>query len=53
MRQGSDGREQEILRGLSFRAQAGKLSVIFGPSGGGKSTLIRLINRLEDPTSGR
>jgi putative ABC transport system ATP-binding protein len=53
VRRGSDGGEQEILRGLSFSAEAARLSVIVGPSGGGKSTLIRLVNRLEDPTSGR
>ncbi len=53
VRQDRDGREQEILRGLSFCAEAEKLSVIVGPSGGGKSTLLRLINRLEDPNSGR
>lgn len=53
VRSTSDGRTQEILRGLSFFAEGGRLSVIVGPSGGGKSTLIRLINRLEDPTSGR
>ena len=47
------GREKEILKGISLSAPSGELTVIVGPSGGGKSTLVRLVNRLEDPTSGR
>jgi putative ABC transport system ATP-binding protein len=52
-RLGSDGRPVEILQGISLVAAAERLTVIIGPSGGGKSTLIRLPNRLEDPDSGR
>jgi putative ABC transport system ATP-binding protein len=29
------------------------LTVLTGPSGGGKSTLLRLLNRLDEPTAGR
>jgi len=43
----------EILRDISFAAAPAEITVIIGPSGGGKSTLVRLINRLSDPTSGR
>jgi putative ABC transport system ATP-binding protein len=42
-----------ILDNVSFNACEGRITAIVGPSGGGKSSLIRLINRLEDPTSGR
>ncbi len=52
-RPGKDGRPVEILRGISLTAGAGELTVIIGPSGGGKSTLVRLCNRLEDPDGGR
>jgi len=52
-RSGRDGRDTAILHDVSFSALAGNITAIVGPSGGGKSTLIRLINRLNDPTSGR
>lgn len=52
-RPGTDGRPTEILQGVSLTARADRLTVIIGPSGGGKSTLVRLVNRLEDPDSGR
>jgi len=48
-----DGQSTEILRGLSMEVPAGELTVVVGPSGGGKSTLVRLLNRLEDPDDGR
>jgi ATP-binding cassette subfamily B protein len=40
------------LEGLSFRAEAGQLVALVGPSGAGKTTLTYLIPRLYDPTSG-
>jgi putative ABC transport system ATP-binding protein len=42
----------DILKGVTLTASSGELTVIIGPSGGGKSTLVRLINRLEDPDGG-
>jgi ABC-type polar amino acid transport system ATPase subunit len=42
-----------ILDGLSLRVHPKEVLVIIGPSGGGKSTLLRCINGLEDFTSGR
>lgn len=42
----------ELLRGVSLTARAGEITAVIGPSGGGKSTLIRLMNRLADPGSG-
>ncbi len=52
-RQDTSGQPVDILRGVSLEVPAGLLSVVVGPSGGGKSTLLRLLNRLEDPSSGR
>ncbi len=40
------------LRGVSLDIQRGDIVALIGPSGTGKSTLLRLINRLETPTSG-
>ncbi len=43
----------EVLRGISFAVKKGEAKVIIGPSGTGKSTLLRCINRLTEPDSGR
>lgn len=48
-----DGRTVEILRGVSMMVPVSELTAVVGPSGGGKSTLVRLLNRLEEPDSGR
>ncbi|MBI2353913.1 MAG: ATP-binding cassette domain-containing protein [Deltaproteobacteria bacterium] len=53
VRQGRDGEKAEILRDASFSARSGEITAIVGPSGGGKSSLIRLINRLNEPSSGK
>ncbi len=42
----------EILQDVSLTVPAGRLVVITGPNGGGKSTLARLIMGIEKPTSG-
>lgn len=47
------GKETAVLTEISFEARQGEVTTIVGPSGGGKSSLIRLINRLQDPTSGK
>ncbi|MCS7251622.1 MAG: amino acid ABC transporter ATP-binding protein [Anaerolineae bacterium] len=41
-----------VLRDITLDICQGEVVVIFGPSGGGKSTLIRTINRLEPVDSG-
>ncbi len=47
------GARSEGLIGVDFRARAGKTTAIVGPSGAGKTTLIRLALRLLDPQEGR
>jgi ABC-type polar amino acid transport system ATPase subunit len=42
----------EVIKGVSLPVRKGEHVVIFGPSGGGKSTLLRLMNLLEVPDSG-
>ena len=42
----------DVLRGLDLRVEPGRLVALVGPSGAGKTTIISLIARLYDPTSG-
>ena len=42
-----------VLRDINLKVMRGERIVICGPSGGGKSTLLRCVNRLEDWQSGR
>lgn len=44
--------EQAILQDVSFDVEPGSRIAILGPSGAGKTSLLRLLNRLVDPTSG-
>ncbi|XP_060080419.1 uncharacterized protein LOC132559811 [Ylistrum balloti] len=44
--------ETEVLKGISFTLEPGKVLALVGPSGGGKSTIVNLIERLYDPNSG-
>jgi ATP-binding cassette subfamily B protein len=44
--------EVEVLRHLSFSAQAGKIVALVGPSGAGKSTIAALLLRFYDPQQG-
>ncbi|KAI7815804.1 P-loop containing nucleoside triphosphate hydrolase protein [Gamsiella multidivaricata] len=41
------------LKSVSFRIPPGKKLALVGPSGGGKSTILRLLFRFYDPTRGR
>src|SRR6266699_1834356 len=43
---------QEVLKGLDFEVQPGEVFVIMGPSGSGKSVLLRHIIGLEIPDAG-
>ncbi|MBE1536395.1 ABC transporter ATP-binding protein [Actinomadura algeriensis] len=42
----------EVLRGIDLTLEPGTVTAIVGPSGGGKSTLVRLLPRFFDPTGG-
>lgn len=45
-------RRQQVLKGLEFDVQAGEVFVIMGPSGSGKSVLLRQLIGLEASDSG-
>jgi len=47
------GSERDVLRGVSFRIPAGSTVAVVGPTGSGKSTLVQLLLRLHDATSGQ
>lgn len=46
------GSEKETLKNISFNLKPGKTTAIIGGTGSGKSTILNLIPRLQDPTSG-
>ena len=43
----------EVLKGVSLEVEEGEVLVIIGPSGTGKSTLLRCVNLLTHPDRGR
>ncbi|MGN5883202.1 amino acid ABC transporter ATP-binding protein [Staphylococcus simulans] len=45
--------ENEVLKDIELEVKAGEVVAIIGPSGGGKSTLLRCINLLEKPDGGQ
>jgi ABC-type polar amino acid transport system ATPase subunit len=42
----------EVIKGVNVEVHRGEVIVVFGRSGSGKSTMLRCINFLEDPTDG-
>ena len=42
----------KVLKGISTEIKKGEVVVVIGASGSGKSTFLRCLNRLEEPTSG-
>lgn len=44
--------DREVLKGVSFEVPRGSRVALVGPSGAGKSTILSLIERFYDPTSG-
>ena len=45
--------ELKVLKGISEKVYKGEVLSIIGPSGGGKSTFLRCLNLLEEPTGGK
>ncbi|WP_321804765.1 ABC transporter ATP-binding protein [Burkholderia sp. BCC1993] len=45
--------DNEVLKGVSLKANSGDVISVIGSSGSGKSTMLRCINFLEQPNSGR
>lgn len=47
------GADRDVLEDVSFTVAAGDTVALVGPTGSGKSTVVALLARLYDPTSGR
>lgn len=50
---GSTSNKVEVLKGINFEVEKGKICVLLGPSGSGKSTLLNIIGCMDIPTKGR
>ncbi|OAX84157.1 hypothetical protein ACJ72_01484 [Emergomyces africanus] len=46
-----DGK-REVLKNVNFRAKSGQTTALVGQTGGGKTTILKMLNRFYDPTSG-
>ena len=44
--------ELHVLKGINFSVEQGETVSVIGPSGGGKTTLLRCMNFLEIPSYG-
>jgi ABC-type multidrug transport system fused ATPase/permease subunit len=47
------GKEEQVLRDVSFTIKAGQVVGFVGPTGSGKSTVVSLMPRFYDPSAGR
>ena len=47
------GTERQILKALNLRVEPGERIALIGQNGQGKTTIVKLITRLYDPTGGR
>lgn len=45
--------DNKVLRGVDAEIKKGDVMVVIGASGSGKSTFLRCLNRLEEPTGGK
>lgn len=44
--------DKRLIDDITVRVQKGEILAVVGPSGSGKSSFLRLLNRLDEPTSG-
>jgi putative ABC transport system ATP-binding protein len=44
--------ERKLVDDISVEVAVGEVLAVVGPSGSGKSSFLRLLNRLDEPTSG-
>jgi len=44
---------KQVLKDINFSVKSGELFVLVGPNGAGKTTLLRILDLLEEPTSGK
>lgn len=44
--------DKEVLKDISFDIMVNNITVLFGPAGGSKTTILRIINRLNDLVEG-
>ena len=44
--------DKRLIDDITVRVQKGEVLAVVGPSGSGKSSFLRLLNRLDEPTSG-
>lgn len=49
---GRSVKDKTLVDGVSFEVRTGEILAVVGPSGSGKSSLLRLLNRLDEPTVG-
>lgn len=47
------GKEESVIKKLNFKVKSGEKIALIGPSGGGKSTIVKLILRLFDINKGQ
>ncbi len=47
-----DGADRPAIAAIDLEVEAGRITAIMGPSGGGKSTLLNLVGGLDRPTGG-
>jgi subfamily B ATP-binding cassette protein MsbA len=47
------GDDRQILKDMSFKIEPGQVAALVGPTGAGKTTVVSLMPRFYDPTSGQ
>lgn len=45
--------ERDVLKNINLQIERGEVFALIGPTGAGKTTLLRLIDLIDDPTSGK